>query len=590
MRWDGEGGERMARQAMGRGAVRRARRRGDLAGPRRPLLFRWGVALGLVAVLVTAGFMAGSAIWQQSLAPATIRRHLMAPLTGIGLHVTAGRVEVSGLHRISLRGVQLTAVDGPAAGWTVGARQVVLEVDWRQWLNERRPSSAVTEIRVDGPSGVLPPEALGADFWNALAAYYRDRLRGTPLAGEAESAPARERSPTSGPQAPGETAPLTVRVQNARFRLGEEGTAFPVQGSAELRRVAAGGWRVTADLRRGDASLRAAGELRPALALAIQARDVALPRDIPAVAGWGVAGLMDFTGQMTGSLASPEVSGWATVTGGKVAGLAVDDAAGRLRIQPDQITFGESIIVRGGARYALAGHVSWGGDGGWEVRIEPEAGRIEDLLHVMGIGAPLRGEVSGGFDVRRAGTAVGAAGDLRLRQGEAWGQPFDHLAGRFNLQDEAIDIQIADGRAGAGRFAVAGLRGRFHWKADALSIREFAFHRTGKGPAGASAVAPGAPAATYTVRGSVQGAGPQDALNLAVTIQNEEPAGLLALGGLSVPAGLAGGLVEGNAAVNGSLSDPQATLDLFWRDPAGGDGLRLQLVYAAHRLRLRQLG
>lgn len=575
----------MARQVIENGAQPHARWRGTR---RRPLI-RWGVALGLLAMLAMTGFMSGSAIWQRSLAPDTIRRHLIEPLTGIGLHMAVGRVQVSGLHRISLSDVQLTAVDGPAAGQVLAARQLVLEVDWRRWLKARDLASAVSEIRVDGPTGTLPPEVLSSEFWRALAAYYRTRAA-APAPPDAKSGPAREEPRASDVRQPGEATPLTIRVQEARFWLGEEAPALTVQGSAELRRLSAGDWRMTAEVRRGDTWLVAEGELGPALALALEAHGVALPRDIPAVAGWGVTGRLDFKGRVTGTLANPELSGRATVAGGTVAGLTVDDAAGHLRIQSDRITFSDSHLVRGGARYTLAGHVAWSGEGGWEVEIEPEEGRSEDLLHALGIELPLRGEVSGAFTVRQAGKAVEAAGDLRLRQGEAWGHPVDYLEGHFDLRDETIDIQIADGRMRAGRLDAAGLHGRLAWKEETLSVRELVFHRMGARTAAVSAEAGGAPAATYTVRGSVQGTGPDDALDLAVTIQNEEPTGLLGLGGLSVPAGLAGGVVEGNAAVSGSLADPQATLDLFWRDPAGGDGLRLQLVYAAHRLRLRQLG
>jgi len=215
------------------------------------------------------------------------------------------------------------------------------------------------------------------------------------------------------------------------------------------------------------------------LDLELHGDDLLLPGDIPQLATWGIGGLADFTGHLTGSLAKPIIDGDTVIREGTIWHRPVDTATGHITLDftGRQFQFAEVDINHDQALYELEGVVRWaarrqagsgigtsadsdigagGNDGHLDLHLHSRRGRAEELLAVLGWALPASGELDGSLQFSGPFGAVTAAGDVVLRQVDIYDEHLDVLAGRFSWGEDGLQINDARLKSGTGLLRANG--------------------------------------------------------------------------------------------------------------------------------------
>jgi len=413
-----------------------------------------------------------------------------------------------------------------------------------------------------------------------------------------------------------------------------------------------GGWQVDAlEVNTPTGKLTASGRtMGQSLQLALAAQDLALPADIPLVAIWGIAGQAAFNGEVTGTFAQPVLSGRLTMDTGQVWHQDVDSAAGFLTLTRERMQFDQIEITKGRARYQLQGELDQpaAADPTIDGRLISTAGRVEDLLAVLGLSLDATGEMDGTLTFQGPFSQVVTTGDVTVQDAYLFGEALDWAQGRFRWGDGQLALQDVKARAATGELLVTGTaaldgsaldmhvtvsdwaleriehlkqlatdwRGDFSFQGDLQGsatnpqVRgQMSAHRLqlGKamfeelsGPvtfADGHLVSSGLHARTkqggdWRLSGELRHLWQNPQLDVRLALENESLSALLAMGGYRVPAALVDGAVHGSVDLAGAIGDPQAHLKLFLTDPGmpARHGLQLELRIADRRVSIIRLG
>ena len=262
----------------------------------------------------------------------------------------------------------------------------------------------------------------------------------------------------------------------SRFELSTPATRLELQGSITESH---------------EASLRLAGRLKGLDDVVTVARVFGLAVDEVPVT---IRGSVAVDGRISDLLAPDQglvFGGQLQATDFRVGDYPVRSLVGDVRVGPDGLDVSRLIVEdeSGSARAALRVDLPDGSDS--EGDIELRGLSVEKLLMAAGRTEPLTGSVYGQVRFRGPVTALTASAELDLRNGAAWGEPFDHLRAMVGFEQEKLSVDSlelvhktaridAKGRVdtGEGHYQFA-LEGK-NWRLEDLSV----LNETGKRVAG----------------------------------------------------------------------------------------------------------
>lgn len=387
--------------------------------------------------------------------------------------------------------------------------------------------------------------------------------------------------------------------------------------------------------------------------LALRGEDLALETDLPFLAGYGFAGPAAFTGSLTGGPGHWRLEGDGTVGPATLWGRSNVTGTGHLVWTPEGLTFTDVRLYQYGGEYVLEGEWRFAAadrPGSLDLALHARSGRLSELLAVLNLPLPATGRLYG--DVRFSGPVndLAAEGEVELVEAVLWEQPFDRLTGAFAWTDGTVTLDGVEAALGTGAARVAGrldtqegsieigfaatdwplgftqrfdaalgdfvgglvdipvgqIAGTLHEPeltaevvAEALRVGPALFREVEgvlayqerrlqlRGLQGRRAGG-----GRYELSGHIDFSagtgGPQSALQLDV--EGEQLGSLLQLAGEELPAALIDGSVSGVIAVQGSITDPRAELDLFLQEAfILRRGLHVTMEYAGGALRVTGL-
>lgn len=381
------------------------------------------------------------------------------------------------------------------------------------------------------------------------------------------------------------------------------------------------------------------------LALAVEGTGLSFPEDIPILAKYGLSGRAEFSGALSGDLNDPELSGRLTIQEGTVWHRPVSRGEGRVLLTTDRFQFDETVLERGFSTYAISGEIVWA-DAPNRLKIELDASRgdVGELLRAFSIDADVEGRIDGKIEIQGPIGAIQLAGDARLSEvliGDA--KYFDQAQGRVAWADGVLTLGGVRAQSGGGEAYLDGTLSREHLALDvaldgwplaagtgplvtlADGVQGWVSYR---GRLVGDAASPslrgelvdgelllgrlslshpqgemnvtldrlelvdlsliGAGEGRYRLQGAVDGwreATPT--VDLDVQVEGASLAGLLQEGGLSLPALLLDGKVDGSLRLSGDARRPDATFDVALTDDLGvGDPIRLQFGVQDGRFKL----
>lgn len=385
-----------------------------------------------------------------------------------------------------------------------------------------------------------------------------------------------------------------------------------------------------------------------ALNLHLRAAELDLAEDLPFLARLGFDGPGAFEGTLTGELTDFVLAGRAATGPGAFWGREGVTGAGDLVVTKEALRFTNARLYQHAARYDLAGEYRFARPevpGYLEIGVDSSLGKIEELLALVGLDAPLSGRLDG--QLRFVGDlgAVGAQGEVVLHAVQAADQPLDRVEGAFtwsagellvcdvvaalgaglarvegraaadgawmDLRFEATDWPLAMTSAvdsawgqvlGGSVSVVAGwVEGSVEQPrvggdllAEMLRLGPTHFHDVaGRFEFAADALhieglqAQRSDGGAYTLAGRLAPFAQVPTADLSLHVQGERLRGLLQLAGQELPAALLDGVVDGKITMQGAIEDPQVELDLVWGDTFGaGRALDLKLAVDGGELRI----
>ncbi len=403
------------------------------------------------------------------------------------------------------------------------------------------------------------------------------------------------------------------------------------------------------ELRRGEASVIGEGEVRPAsesgggephLEIAIAAKGLSLPDDIPSVRPFGLSGDAEFTGVLSGTLGEPEISGRLKVSDGSVWHRPVDQGEGVILLRKGLFRFGKTELVRGDAKYDLQGEWS-GAPARTTIKVTSSNGDIKEMLLAAGIDLDVTGEVDGTFSVDVDDSGPRVEGEGEGRGLEVLGQPFDSVSGRFVWTPEHSRLQDVRLRLGEGRGTASGeiVNGSLNiaitterWPAPQIAsagsevsgwvsftgsvigsmVDPMVQGRVRGGqmtvgnwtieePVGDVVIArelihitrlrgKGAGNGVYELSGDIRSWTEAPSLDLDIAVERASLSGILNQAGLRLPALLFDGEVSGSITLEGAADRPLADFDLSLSDELGlGDPMRLRFRVDDGKIKLGRL-
>jgi len=180
---------------------------------------------------------------------------------------------------------------------------------------------------------------------------------------------------------------------------------------------------------------------------------VAEASSLPIPASWArLSGRTDFAGTIGGTLQAPQLSGLVQVGPGRIAGLPVDSASGRIVLQAGRLHLQGALARSGWARYRAEGTV------GAQIALDLEAERAAAgaLKRLGGFDLPLSGVLTGRARVQGPATRPRASGAVTLREAEVLGQKIDEASAEFQWDGRRLTLNDARARRNRSEIHVAG--------------------------------------------------------------------------------------------------------------------------------------
>jgi translocation and assembly module TamB len=174
------------------------------------------------------------------------------------------------------------------------------------------------------------------------------------------------------------------------------------------------------------------------------------------------AGEASFTGQVTGSLTAPSVSGHVTASRFSIAGRRFDSFSADASITKHEVAIQNGALVRNNMLASFAGTL---GLSDWKappsaplaVSGSIQNGDLADLLALAGQpSSAYSGQLSANVAVNGTLGNPRGAGSLVVTNGMAQGQPFDRAEAQVNLTDQLITVPAAFVQLGPARVNLTG--------------------------------------------------------------------------------------------------------------------------------------
>lgn len=475
--------------------------------------------------------------------------------------------------------------------------------------------------------------------------------RGTLLLG-AENQSEQNGQPTSYPKRPS-LANIEITFPQLRFTL-REGSLILVDATGEhaiWQHITAKGytstdkWHLTllrAKNNQGEVVIKGDGTGK-GLNLSVNARNLELPAAIPVVNTWGISGQSTFTGNVTGTVANPQLSGWLTLRHGTLWEQAVDNACGQVMITNQETIFKEVVIKKDQAIYRLAGLVNRaGGNPSLNIDLHSTRGRAEQLLAVLNITLPAEGEIDG--DIAFAGPLgkIMVSGNIGMRQVSIFDASLDGLQGKFRWENDRLhfdhtkvylkagslvlngwlsveskdmdlDIHVSNWSleeiphlpaafnnwrgvlSGSGHLNGSLAEPVFQGDVAAQNIKRGSLVLTeAKGPislvndvvSSTGLVATTVEGGTWWLQGEVAGVSSAPQLELNMKVEDEPFSSLLRMSGYSLPITLVDGLVAGNVQTKGQLGSLRTQLQLSLAQVENfGEALQLDILISGRKIK-----
>ena len=204
--------------------------------------------------------------------------------------------------------------------------------------------------------------------------------------------------------------------------------------------------------------------------------------------GIGIDGAV--SGRVLPGTPSLSFSGWLEATDFDIAHYSVKRLQGDIEIGPNrldlrrlviedkagsaQLTFGASLRAGGLGGVGPAAAVS-----GVEGDIQLNGLSVARLLEAAGRTEPLTGKAHGQVHFQGPPAALTASAELEVRDGTAWGEPFDHLRAEVEFKEERLSVDSSELVHGTARIDARGAlhtgEGRYefdlrgdHWRLEDL--------------------------------------------------------------------------------------------------------------------------
>lgn len=174
------------------------------------------------------------------------------------------------------------------------------------------------------------------------------------------------------------------------------------------------------------------------------------------------SGRLDFAGRVSGTIQAPEFAGFVQIRDGRVAGMAVDSASGRVGLRRGSLDL-DGVQARSVfARYRAAGHLGWIGDHGavraaaLALDLEAERAPARLLGGMMGMALPIGGVVNGRARVEGPLPQPSVSGSLSVRDAEVFSQKIDEGAAAFRWDGQRLILEGASARHRDSTIRVSG--------------------------------------------------------------------------------------------------------------------------------------
>lgn len=486
-------------------------------------------------------------------------------------------------------------------------------------------------LRVEGTFQLGPAGAIRADLVLRAAGGTRVRVVAEPSRGSGgggtagagtgwlariEAAPLSLRDlagfyPGAGPYRPEGELRGTLTARFGGGQAGLEGElagekvkwVVPVAGGTahgyEVDRVAlstAGGPQdgrlpLQVQLVRGAARVNADGHVGPGgtLDLAVSADKLAIPRDLPWLAGLAVEGEADFRGRLTGTLADPRLAGSFESQGARIRKARVEQAGGRLTLDRSGIDLKGVELRKGRGVYRAEGRLAFGEKGGPRLNVEARATSLGDLGEVLGASLETVGSFDGTAQVGGSWERVTVKGKLGAGTGELYDRPVSwkavELDGVYRSGGEGKGATpVFEGGLAAEGLAIAGVpyragQAQVRYAGGRLDLKDVWL----SGPEG------GEIRLSLHLEG-MEGGGPTT-VGVEAQVKKEDLLRVMRLFGLEFPVELniVGGRVDGDLVLGGPVDTPSGRLALQVNPPPAlglPSGARIQAAIVEGRIEL----
>lgn len=449
------------------------------------------------------------------------------------------------------------------------------------------------------------------------------------------------RGPWYSPTVSGQASLQGARLFSSKWPFEEP---LPLVEARARFSVTGGSWDFDAlELLSASGRLMGQGQLRQGrFDMEISAEKLSVPADIPFLGTWGVTGTATFGGTLVGDVVDPVLSGRATLRDGTLWNEPVSEAQGRIWLSRDRFSFDGVQVTSSGACYGMRGAISGLSDTGTanlSLDMKANAGRIEQLLAVLGVDIDAKGRLDGTLSFEGPLDALITSGDVLARDATFFGESIPMAQGAFRWGDGELRLHDVRAYSGEGSLVVDGsaaLDGAFlRLKVDMNDwpMEEIRYAHLGSGLLSWSGEVSGSSARPYLAgkliardvrlgEGSLQrlegivsydghdlessglvattvdggswwasgkiadlGGAQQLAINLRIADQSLSS--LLAMGGHRIPAALVDGTVRGTVQIEGSAGNPRALLHLRLAERVSTqDAFELDLRIAERRVKI----
>ena len=159
------------------------------------------------------------------------------------------------------------------------------------------------------------------------------------------------------------------------------------------------------------------------------------------LAGTALAGWIDLTGTVSGSLKNPIVAADFTARDGQVLTQPFAEASGELKLASEVVSLQQVTIKQGRTTHWLEGNIGLTGDKAINVTVRTTAARAENLISLILPGEQLTGNVDNEVAITGTLAAWDLTGKVKLWDGSFRGQLISKIEGRYRRTGGSTQLE-----------------------------------------------------------------------------------------------------------------------------------------------------